>query len=208
MKACIIGFFFITISVNAIAQNTRIIPNQSIQIDVGIGKHGTGDLSGFVINSEYKKYFRRKLSFSLGLGATINDGALPILYSDLSGNLVDASYRYNTAGLQLTSKLGLSFVRNTKNDFGLQIGVMLRYQSSSYYDEVTVLYPPITGLAVPVVTIINESPQRTVAAGGIAQLYYHYAVKENIYIGSSIALQTDTNGDFIRQLTLTCGLKF
>jgi hypothetical protein len=44
--------------------------------------------------------------------------------------------------------------------------------------------------------------------GGIAQLYYHHSINDNVYIGVSIGLQTDTNGDTIKQAGLACGMKF
>jgi len=200
--------FFIFINGKLLSQHNSELLNNSLQLDIARSKHGTGDSPGFIMNAEYKKYFRQRLSFSIGLGATINDGSVPIFYTDQNGNNIDASIRYNTDGLQLSSKLGISFIKNTDNDFGFQIGPLLRYQSSSYYDELNVLFPLLTGLPFPVTATINNSPQKTYSLGGLAQLYYNHAINDKVYIGVSIGLQTDTNGDTIKQAGLACGMKF
>ena len=198
-------FLFIYTSVNA-QKNIQDL-KKSVQLDIGFGKHGTGDINGLNINSEYKRFFSKNLSISFGLGATLHDGAFPILYSDGNGNLIDASYRYTTGGIQLTSKVGISFIKSTINDFGLQVGPILRYQSSSYFDEINVLYPAATGLPIPVIAIINKSPQKTLSVGGISQFYYNYTIKSNVFVGLSAAIQIDTNGDLINQLAVSCGLR-
>lgn len=198
-------FLFIYTSVNA-QKNIQDL-KKSVQLDIGFGKHGTGDKNGLNINSEYKRFFSKNLSISFGLGATLHDGAFPILYSDGNGNLIDASYRYTTGGIQLTSKVGISFIKSTINDFGLQVGPILRYQSSSYFDEINVLYPAATGLPMPVIAIINKSPQKTLSVGGISQFYYNYTIKSNVFVGLSAAIQIDTNGDLINQLAVSCGLR-
>ncbi len=200
--------FFLFFNTMLFSQNNSKHLNKSLQLDFSRSKHGTGDLPGFSINTDYKKYFKKRLSFSIGLGATIHDGSFPIFYTDPNGNTIDASFRYNTDGLQLTSKLGYSFIKNKNTDFGFQIGPVLRYQSSSYFDELNVLFPLLTGLPFPVIAIINKSPQKTYSVGGIAQLYYHHSINENVYFGVSIGLQTDTNGDTIKQTGLACGMKF
>jgi hypothetical protein len=200
-------FLSLFISTNLKAQKNIPDLKKSVQLDFGFGKHGTGDLNGLNINSEYRSFFKKNLSISFGLGATLHDGAFPILYSDGNGNLIDASYRYTTGGIQLTGKFGISFIKSRINDFGLQAGPLLRYQSSSYFDEINVLYPAATGLPMPVIAIINKSPQKTLSVGGIGQLYYNYTIKSNVFVGLSAAIQIDTNGDLINQLAVSCGLR-
>ena len=190
------------------AQNKPEMPKMSIQFDIGIGKNGTGDMNGFQINTELKKYFRKKMSFAVGIGATIHDGFRSNIYTNTRGERVDGSLRYNSDGLQATTKLGLSFIRNQKSDLGMQIGSIFRYQSSSYPDEVGIYYPSLTGFPFTVIDIIHLDPQRIFAIGGIIQPYYNYALNEKIYIGANAAFQIDTNGDAISQLNLTCGMKF
>jgi hypothetical protein len=192
----------------AIAQKQNLPLSKSLQLDIGISKHGTGDLRGFSFNCEYKKHYRKNIFLAFGLGSTIHDGSFPIFYSDAAGNQIDASYRYSTGGMQITSKFGVSIVKNRKNDLGLQAGCLVRYQTSSYYDELTVLYPGITGLTIPVTTIINKSPQKTLSLGGIGQIYYNYNIDTKMFIGLSAALQIDTNGDLINQLVASYGWKF
>jgi hypothetical protein len=200
-------FLLFFISTTANAQKTYQDLSRSVQMNIGGGKHGTGDLNGFNINTEYRSFFRKHLSISFALGATIHDGDFPVSYSDANGNIVDASYRYTTGGIQLTSKFGVSIFKTQVSDFGFQAGPLLRYQSSSYFDEINVLYPAATGLQIPVIAIINKSPQKTLSAGVIGQGYYNYTIKKKVFVGLLAELQIDTNGDLLHQLAVSCGIK-
>ncbi len=204
---CLLLLIFLLIQIGLFAQNKYETPKMSIQFDIGLGKNGTGDMSGFQINTELKKYFRKKLSFCIGIGATIHDGVSSNIYTSTQGELIDGSLRYNTDGLQLVAKLGLSFIRNPKNDLGLQIGSVFRYQSSSYPDVIAT-YSGFTGFPFPVMALAHLSPQKIFAFGGIFQPYYNYSLNEKVYIGTNAAFQVDTNGDVITQLNLSCGMKF
>lgn len=197
--------FFIYTSVHA--QKSSQVLSRSIQMNIGVGKHGTGDLNGININTEYRSFFRKHLSISFGLGATIHDGFFPISYFDGSGGIIDASYRYTAGGIQLTGKLGVSAIKTRTSDFGFQAGPLLRYQSSSYFDEIIVLYPAATGLQTPVIAIINKTPQKTFSLGGIGQVYYNYTIRRNLFIGLLAELQIDTNGDLINELAISFGVK-
>jgi hypothetical protein len=199
--------FLMAISTKIIAQNNQVILNKSAQIEIGISQNGSGDIGGFAINSEFNNYFKRKWSYLIGLGATIHDDAKPIYYNDSNGNyVVDSEYRYTIAGFQLSGKMGYSFVRNIKNDFGIRFGALLRYQSDSSSGMAT-YYNPQT-YPFPVVRLDNNSPQSTFAIGGIVQLYYNYSINDKLFVGTSGAFQTDTNGDAISHLSLTFGTKF
>jgi hypothetical protein len=192
----------------SIAQDKLSDKRHSIQLDIGMSRHGTGDMRGFILNSEYRSYFRKKLSLSFGVCATIHDGESPLFFIDPNGNFTDASYRYSTGGLQLTSKFGVSLFGSKWQELGLQIGGLFRFQTSSYFDEHIVLFPALTGFPVPVTITIHNSPQRTFSIGGIGQLFYNYSLTEKLFIGISTGLQLDTNGDTITQLGLSCGFKF
>ena len=211
MKIDLIKYAFLSIftflQISAFAQNADAIPKMSIQFDIGVGKNGTGDMNGYQINTELKKYFRKKMSFSVGISATIHDGVFINKYTDTQGGQIDGSLRYNTDALQLATKLGLSFIRNRKSDLGIQIGSIFRYQSSSFYDEAGI-YNGLPGIPFPIMYIIHLEPQRIFSFGGIIQPYYNYTLNEKIYIGTNAAFQIDTNGDAITQLNLSCGMKF
>lgn len=79
-------FLSLFISANLKAQKNTPDLKKSVQLDFGFGNHGTGDLKGLTVNSEYRSFLKKNLSISFGLGATLHDGAFPILYSDGNGN--------------------------------------------------------------------------------------------------------------------------
>lgn len=194
-------------SLNAL--NAQMSSSQKqVQIFGGKSFHGTGDMKGISFNTEYQQYFKKKISWSLGLGGTIHDGSFPVFFTDPSGNNIDGSIRYVTAGVQVFSHLGYSILKTNEHQFQIRFGGLIRYQSSSYYDDVTVLYPIATGLPVPVNIFQNSTPQKTFAFGGSGQILYNYTLKGNIVVGILTGIQTDTNGDTITQLSIIIGKKF
>lgn len=191
------------------AQDTAALLNKSIQVDAGTGMHGSGDLAGLSLNTSYTHYFRKKVSYTIEIGTSIHYGSSALYFTDNSGKNVDGSVRFTTAGIQLAGKIGLSVFRNKKNDLGLRLGPLVRYQSSSTPDSISIRFPAAgTGFNVPVTIIGNENPQNTLALGGALQLFYNYSISNKIYIGPSAGFQIDSNGDTISNLSLACGVKF
>lgn len=191
------------------AQDTVALLNKSIQVDMGTGLHGSGDLAGLTLNTSYTHYFRKIVSYTVEIGTSIHYGSSTLYYTDNFGKNIDGSIRFTTAGIQLAGKIGLSIFRNKKNDLGLRLGPLVRYQSSSIPDSITTLFPAAgTGFDVPITFISNENPQNTLALGGAFQLFYNYSISNKIYIGPSAGFQIDTNGDTISNISLACGVKF
>ncbi len=188
------------------AQTT--LPTRTIQLYAGPSLNGTGDIVGFAFDTEYGKYFKKKSSWYVGLGGTIHDRQWPIFYNDREGNQVDGSVRATIAAVQVSGLYGYSFVRNEVNEFLVKVGPIVRYQSSSYWDGLT-LYPPAgTGFPIPVVSFFNTTPQRTLALGGNLGFAYNYSISKKISIGILAELQLDTNGDTITQCLLSIGRRF
>lgn len=191
------------------AQDTTTLLNKSLQVEMGTGMHGSGDLTGLTLNTSYTNFFRKKVSYTIELGTSIHYGSSALFYVDNSGKNIDGSYRFTTAGLQLVGKIGLSFFRNKKNDLGLRIGPLLRYQSSSVPDRIRTIFPAAgTGFDIPISFASNENPQNTLTAGGVFQIFYNYSIANKIYIGPSAGFQSDSNGDTITNISLACGMKF
>ena len=191
------------------AQNVSDIPDKSIRFHIGSARLGTGNIRGIVQSIEFEKYFRRKLSWSAEIGSSVHSSSFPEFAIMPDGEKIYISYRYTVAGLQLSGKGGYSFIRTNKSNFGLKIGALLRYQSSSLSNEVTTLYPAGSGLQYPVLIVINTEPQNTYAFGGSFQIFYNYAIKQKILLGLNTGFQADTNGDtMFPQLCLTIGYRF
>lgn len=199
-------FFFLTFAI--LLFNKSQAQKQQIQLSIGQSFNGTGDTRGLNFATEYNKYFKKKLSWSAALGGTIHDGFFPIFYEYPSGRHNDGSVRYTIAGFQATSHISYNFLNSLQHEFLFRIGTVLRYQSSSYWDVVTVLYTPITGIPYPVVVFENTTPQKTVAIGGSTQISYAYTIQQKISIGFVAGFQFDTQGDNISQVSLTIGRRF
>jgi hypothetical protein len=179
----------------------------SIQFSLGFSKHGTGDLNGYFTNFEHIHDFKKRSFVSIGFSATLHSGVVPLFYLDQSGNTIDGSYRYVTGGFQIESRFGLYFVKSNKNRLGGSLGPIIRYQSSSYYDDLSILYPAGTGLPIPVMALINRTPQNNITIGGKVTLFYNYQISAKNYIGLNCSFQTDSQTDAISSFMLAVGWK-
>ena len=186
----------------------QILPKKQIQLIAGRSVHGTGDMVGLTFHTEYAEYFKKRFCWTIGLGGTIHDGSFPVFFNDPSGNQIDGSIRYTTAGVQTTSFLGYDLITTSEHEFQIRLGALLRYQSSSISDEMSVYYPLATGLPIPVNAFVNHTPQKTFALGGSTQILYNYTINQKVSIGFLTGFQIDTNGDTISQISLTIGKRF
>ena len=173
----------------------------------GYSRTGSGDLGGFMYGAEYSNYFGRQISWSAGFNGFIYDGEEEILPVNYPNRRSDGSLRHTTAGVQVTAHLGLNVIKTAVHDLQFRVGPLVKYQSTSL-DGYSITYPLVTNYPEPVVTFHNVNPQRTLAVGGSLQILYSYSINSKISIGALAGAQTDTQGDFIRQLSLTVGRKF
>jgi hypothetical protein len=183
-------------------------PKHFVQLTAGRNTHGSGDSRGVSFNTVYSTYFKERFSWIAGIGATLNDGSYPLFYTSPGGETIDGSIRYTTGGIQLSFGGGYSIIKKTNHELQVQISSVFRYQSTSYPDDVSILFPAGTGLPIPVVVFNNTSPQRTFAIGGAGTVFYNYTLKNKINLGLLAGLQTDTNGDTITQILFSIGKRF
>lgn len=198
---------FIAFTLSATAQD---LPRNAVQVLGGYSKHGSGDMNGIVFGAEYVRYTSKRFSLNYNFRATINDGIDRIIETNVSaGTVRDASVRFTTAGVQLGTDAGFSFIRTRSHEALASLGGFVRYQSASNGDDGYALYyPSATGLPMTVVAYNNHTPQETFNAGGILQLRYNYTFNNKIVAGLSAGFQTDSNGDAIQQLGITIGKRF
>ncbi len=200
--------FFVFLGFTIFSQERSKFPKRLLQLQFGYSRLSTGDMNGVYSLLEYGKYFRKKIKWAVSFGCTIHDGKLELDYTDPGGRNYDGSIRYTTAGLQTTGSIGYSIFYNYQHEIEVRIGVLLRYQSSSYFDEVIILYPPATNLPFPVSVFNNLSPQRSINVGSSVQLSYKYSIASNITLGLAGGFQADTNGDIVSQISLALGRRF
>ena len=200
-------YLFGIISIISLGQSQNL-PNNLLQLNFNTSKHGTGDIRGVAFNSGYSYFFSKKYCWIVEVGGTLHDGSRPLFYTAPNGNTIDGSIRYTTGGIQSKAGIGYNFIRTPKHNFHAALSSLLRYQSSSYYDDVTILFPAGTGLPVPVVYFENKTPARTFAIGGSISLSYNYTLKNRISLGMIGSFQTDSNGDALSQIGLAIGKRF
>lgn len=201
----VIGVFY---SCQAGAQEKNLFERPTFQIGGGYSKHGTGDMRGFIVNCEYNQRLKKKYGFAVAMATTVHDGQVELTYPDQNGHQVDASFRYVTAGIQLSGKFRYDLMQNPSSNFSLKIGPLLRYQTSSYYDDLSIVFPGATGWPFPVMQIINRTPQRTLAVGGILQAAYGHYISRSLFLEIAPGIQTDSNGDTIWHIMASAGIAF
>jgi hypothetical protein len=190
------------------AQKSNSLPNRAFHFSVGPSLNGTGDAFGLAYNGSFFNGFSKKLCWFGEIGGSIHDGFDPIFYMDPNGNEVDGSVYYTTAGFQVVLGSGVALIRTTHNEIMLKVGLMPRYQSSSYYDFVATYYPSGTGLPFPVVQLISTEPHRTLSIGGSGGISYSYTFKNYTYISWLTSLQLDSNGDILTSVSFGVGKRF
>lgn len=199
---------FIAQNLLAQGKKTGILPDQAVEVDIGFSKNGTGDVWGPIFSSKYGKYLKPRLHWDILLTGTIHDGSDPLYFKDLDGRPNDGSIRWVTGGVQVESHLGYALLRNTHHELLVQIGGLVRYQSTSIYDHYEILFPAATNLKFPVIVIDNRGPMRTIAIGASGQIQYNYIIKKIFSLGVLTGLQVDTNGDIIIPMMLSIGKRF
>lgn len=140
------------------------------------------------------------------LSSTIHDGKFALFYEYPQGRIVDGSILYTNAGIQFTGSIGYSLLKKSRSQLEIQLGGMLRYQSSSFSDSVTILYPAFTGLDYPVVLFDNQSKSRTLSPGMSSALTYNYNFYKKYLIGGGTNFQFDSNGDNIFNVKFSLGM--
>lgn len=201
--------FCIIFSILTAFGQVETTPNQFIGLNIGRSIHGTGDMRGIAYHTVYSKRFRKKLSWTATFGGTLHDGSVELFFPDSDrGGEVDGSIRYTTGGIQSTFGVRYGILQTSKNEIYVGLHALVRYQSTSYYDDVKIIYPIVTGLPIPVISFINNTPARTFAIGGSTRLGYNYTTDKNLLFGILGEFQMDSNGDVLSQLGLIVGKRF
>lgn len=202
-------FLMLLISVLLTAQESGTNNSSSIMFHFGRNIHGTGDIPGYQYGITYSKNFSKNIYYSIGFEGSLNDAEQrSFIYEDPEGNLFDGTLNDVTGGFQLVASIGYSFIKTTHSDFGVSVGALGRYQTTSIGTSVEILYPPITGYPIPIRMILNDEPYRTLAFGGVLKLNYNYTFKKGFILGLMPGFQIDTNGDTLPYITLGIGKQF
>lgn len=183
------------------------LPRHALQVVGGYSRHGSGDMKGVVFGTDYIQYLQPKFALAYNLRGSINSSKHTIIVNNIDwGTSHDASIRFTTAGVQLGVNGRLSAVRNPRHELAVSLGAFGRYQSASNGSDGYSLYNPnTTGVPTMLVGYQNNTPQETIALGGLLQLEYNYTFRNKVYLGLLPGFQTDTNGDALPQLSLSVG---
>jgi hypothetical protein len=208
MKTFIIGLLVLSYY-NVWGQNEITGYNKFVSLTGGMSTHGTGDMKGIAQKISFNKYFKKRLLWSISVGASIHDGSNPSTTTQPDGTVLDHSFRYTSGAIQISGGAGYSLIRAKKSELGLKIDGILRYQSSSYFDNLLIVFDPErTGIPYPATYIINTTPQRTYSVGVAPEIFYNHSVSRSIFAGISAGLQADTNGDILTNISLSIGKRF
>ena len=199
-----IVFLFLLFCIKSIAQTKQVATKEeTIQLAGGYSLHGSGDYPGIFFTTEYIKLYGKRFALNYNFRGTINNGS-SFSYQAISGpleNITDSS-RLTTAGLQLGINGQYSIMKTPTNDVFVSIGGFGRYQS----DAVQYFRYQNGNIVIPFGS--ENTPQKTYSVGVLFQFGYKLTFQNRISTGVLIGLQTDTNGDIIRQYGLILGKRF
>lgn len=197
---------FVSANLQVAAQEGKALNNEFVMLSFGRSKHGSGDIRGFSFATEYTRYFKKKLSWSVSIGTTVHDGE-DILFYEMAGQMQNGSIRYTTAGVQGLFGMGYSIIQRSRSEVKVNLNTLLRYQTSSYSGR-GIYFPGATGLPFPVVQFHHWSPARTFTLGASLSGGYHYTFDKGVMLGVSGAFQTDLNGDVLSHTSFSIGKRF
>lgn len=200
------GILLLSMCFEAVAQTTNTgLSNKFVAVSAGRSTHGTGDMVGVSQRVLYGQYFRKKLFWFSAIGADVHDGKVLSTTTQENGTTLDHSFRYTSGALQLAGGAGWSLLRNNKSELGLRVSGIFRYQSSSYFDEISIVFDPAKLGPYPATFIVNTSPQRSYSAGVGPEAFYQQTIFKSIFAGLSAGFQVDTNGDVLTNISLSIG---
>jgi len=180
-----------------------------VELNLGLSRHGTGDLPGYLYGFSYGEEFGNKLFWQVGLEGSTNDQEdFPLTFMDEDGNEFDSTLHEVISGFQLVSGLKYNIVQSTYHQFGISLFAMGRYQATSFDGEIITLFPGFTDLPYPVRLFRRREPSRTISFGGSLRINYQYNIGNNLFLGVLGAVQTDTNGDTLSNISLRFGKIF
>jgi hypothetical protein len=202
----LLGMLVIGMSFDAAAQTSAAeSSSRFISLSGGRSTHGTGDMKGVSQKVTYGKFFRKKLYWFSAIGADIHDGEYFISTTQPDGRVLDHSFRYTSGAIQITGGAGWCFVKTNRTEAGINVGGFLRYQSSSYFDQLSIVFDPQRIGPYPATFILNTSPQRTYSVGAGPEAFYRQTIFKSIFAGLSAGFQVDTNGDVLTNISISVG---
>lgn len=182
---------------------------ESLVFNFGRSKHGTGDIPGYQYGITYSQNFSKRAYYSIGFEGSLHDRKqIPFFYENPDGSITNSTLNDVTGGFQLVGGIGYNFIASTHHNFGLGIGVLGRYQSTSINYVQETLFPALTQFPIPIRIISNDDKQRTITLGGVLKVNYYYKFTNNWLLGTTAAFQTDTRGDTLPYITIGFGKQF
>lgn len=177
--------------------NGQDITSKTIELDVSKTFHGSGDLGGFGFSNNYV-FKKNKFSQLVFIEGTIHDGENLLIFDAPDGRNVDGSIRYTTAGVQVGYGIRYDVLRFKKQYTSVGLNSFFRYQSSSLYDGVSIYYPELTELPIPLIAFEHLESARTYAVG--LKLIVSHTIKLTTTLDLRLHgnFQFDSNEDSIR----------
>lgn len=175
-------------------------------VSAGKSFHGTGDLKGIAVDVMHEHNLNKRFSWSNSLTSTIHykiDRGFNSLSPGLSPQN-DKLMRFTTAGLQLNSHFNFAIINFPDNKIKLEVGPMLRFQSSSYPASFGYYQDPRYFPDPFYVYNYNEN-YNTISPGYNVSVIYITNVSYKYKAGFKATFQNDTRSDVITSLSLVFG---
>lgn len=126
----------------------------------GRATHFSGDIRGLIVSTEYGMQLKKNWTWYAGIGFTLHDEPGIPVYFNWNNNIIDASKKEATGGIQLTSHIGYDILSRTRHQAGVKLGFLGRYQTTSATSVINIIYPIATNLPYPIYVLENVNPQK------------------------------------------------
>lgn len=169
----------------------------AMELNVGPSSHGTGDLSGLVVDFNHVYRFAKHIGLVSSLTSTIHFDSR--IYSPYDRY----PEFYTTAGLQLSTSVRFSVDLAKAHEFHLSIGPLIRFQADSNPQLSSTTYDPNS--TDDFKQRFEFESQTSFSPGYIVVAGYTATIKSKIRLGAKIFFQNDTQGDVITCMSPSIG---
>ncbi len=169
----------------------------------------SGDVYGGFGNIFLEKTTSKKGTITLTIGGNMHASGTKLIYPDPwnPSEMIDASWRYLSAGVQAGLLAGHKMSISRNHAFHFSTGPLLRYQNNSN-DGYSLYFPLATQFPIPLYSIENHYDRQSFSFGGLGQIEYRWQISPGFMLGIHSSAQFDTEGDFFYNYGLTAGSTF
>lgn len=174
----------------------------AINWGIGYSLNGSGDLSGFCLETGVTLNSDQLISYNIELKTSINNREQSLYYIHPNGDWVNSSYRLINHGTQIELLPQINILKINKLSPFIALGGLVRYTISNDYKQMAYLFPSLTLYPIPLIALDVYDKQNYFSIGYIAKIGVNYQFSAKSNFSLSTHFQNDTKGNMVWSIPL------